>query len=129
MNNLKTTSILPVLILISSGALAYGGGGGGGSSSCAEPKFLQPNPNGEAKVLTEFRFVATDATDPATLAVEINGQKVQPEINKLGNGDYAVRVAPAQPITQPGRVRITINAKGREPSCAGFQPYYVEIKP
>ncbi|MGZ8217568.1 hypothetical protein [Methylomagnum sp.] len=125
MRALIQTAVL-VASLACGGAWAYGGGGG--SSGCEEPKFLQLTPSGTVASLTEFSFIATDKTDAATLVVEVNGQKVTPVIDKQRNGDYAVKVALPQPIDQPGRVRIGISASGRE-GCAGFQPYYLEVKP
>jgi hypothetical protein len=108
------------------GVWAYGGGGGG-SSGCAEPKFFEPNPGGSVSSLAEFGFIASDNTDTSTLTVEINGQKIQPVVNRRRSGDYEVKAVLAQPITQPGKVRIAVNAKSRE-GCFGFQPYLLEIK-
>lgn len=113
--------------LIGSAAWAYGGGGGS-SGGCAEPKFLEPNPKGPVGSLAEFGFIASDNTEIETLAVEINGRKVQPTSTRRRNGDYEVKVAPPQPITQAGKARIAVSGKSRD-GCAGFQPFYVEIKP
>ncbi len=109
-----------------SGVWAYGGGGG--SASCAEPKFFEPNPSGATSLLADFAFIASDNTDVDTLTVEVNGQKIQPAIVKRRSGDFEVKAALPEPITQAGKVRIAINAKSRE-GCWGFQPYFLEIKP
>lgn len=109
------------------GAWAYGGGGGGGSG-CAEPKFFDPNPNGSVSSLAEFGFIASDNTDITTLTIEVNGEKIQPAINKRQSGDYEVKAVLPVPITQAGKARIAVNAKSQE-GCWGFQPYFVAIKP
>jgi hypothetical protein len=117
-----------LLALLTCGNTAWAYGGGGGSSGCEEPKFLQPIPSGTVASLTEFSFIATDQTDAASLVVEVNGQKLTPSIDKQRNGDYAVKVVLPQPIDQPGKVRIGVSAKGKQ-GCAGFQPFYLEVKP
>lgn len=117
-----------LLALLTCGGAAWAYGGGGGSGGCEEPKFLRLTPSGTVASLTEFSFIATDQTDPASLVVEVNGQKIAPGIDRQRNGEYAVKVVLPQPIAQPGRVRIGISAKGKG-GCAGFQPHYLEVKP
>lgn len=108
-----------------SGAWAYGGGG---SSGCAEPKFFEPSASGTVPKLAEFAFIASENTDTTTLTVEINGQKIQPAINKRRSGDFEVKAVFPEPITQAGKTRIAVSAKSRE-GCWGFQPYFLDIKP
>jgi hypothetical protein len=122
-----TLALLATATLASGSAWAYGGGGSS-SSGCAEPKFFEPQPSGTAASLGEFAFVASDNTDPASLAIEVNGEKVPPAIARRRNGDYDVKASLPQPITQPGKVRIGVTAKSND-GCAGFQPWYLEIKP
>lgn len=112
--------------LFANSAWAYGGGGG--SSGCEEPKFLEPNPIGPVTALAEFGFVASDNTEIDSLTVEINGQKIQPAVVKRRNGDFEVKAALPQAITEAGKARIAVAARSRD-GCAGFQAYYVEIKP
>jgi hypothetical protein len=126
MHGLVKSAVL--LVAIASGSVWAYGGGGGGSSGCAEPKFFEPNPSGAVPVLAEFAFIASDNTESDTLTVEINGQSVQPLIDRRRNGDWQVKAVLPQPLTEPGRVRIAVKAKSRD-GCWGFQPYYVEIKP
>lgn len=114
------------LSIFGGGAWAYGGGGGG--SACEEPKFFEPTPTGTVSSLSEFGFVASEITEADSLTVEINGQKIQPAITKRRSGDFEVKAVLPQPITQAGKVRIGINAKGRE-GCSGFQAYFLEVKP
>jgi hypothetical protein len=109
------------------GAWAYGGGGGS-SSGCAEPKFFEPTSSGTVSSLAEFGFIASDNTDIDTLIVEINGQKIQPVINKRRSGDFEIKAVLPQPITQAGKARIAINAKSKE-GCWGFQPYFLDVRP
>lgn len=126
MSKLKR-AIMAAATLAAGSAWAYGGGGGG-SSGCEEPKFLEPKPNGTAASLAEFAFIASDNTDPASLSVEVNGEKLRPAIERRRSGDYEVKASLAKPIAQPGRVRITVAAKSTD-GCAGFQPWYLEIQP
>ena len=127
MHGLAKSAVL-LLIPIASGSVWAYGSGGGGSSGCAEPKFFEPNPAGVVPELAEFAFIASDNTESETLTVEINGQSVQPVIDRRRNGDWLVKAVPPQPLTEPGRVRIAVKAKSRD-GCWGFQPYYVEVKP
>ncbi|HYE33868.1 hypothetical protein [Methylocaldum sp.] len=126
MHSLAKGTVLMACIL-SGSAWAYGGGGGG-SSGCAEPKFFDPKPSGSVPALAEFAFIASDNTDSGTLTVQIDGQAIQPALDRRRNGDWQVKAVLSQPITEPGRVRISVKAKSRD-GCWGFQPYYVEIKP
>ncbi|MGX2031346.1 hypothetical protein [Methylocaldum gracile] len=126
MHGLVKTAVL--LIAIASGSVWAYGGGGGGSSGCAEPKFFEPNPTGAVAALAEFAFVASDNTDSDTLTVEINGQTVQPVLERMRSGDWRVKAVPPQPLTEPGKIRISVKAKSRD-GCWGFQPYAVEVKP
>lgn len=105
------------------------GGGGGGSSGCDDPKFLNPVPanNSSVSVLTEFSFLASD-TDAATLVVQIDGATVPTTINPMRNGDLKVVVHPPAPITRPGKARITAKGMSQD-GCAGFEAFYIEIKP
>lgn len=110
--------------------LAYGGGGGGGGSSCSEATFTDEKPARESTVssLGEFSIVASGNTDLSTLLMQVNGEKVNPVISPKRTGDSLLEVKFAQPITTPGRVRITLKATSKD-GCASFQPIYVEIKP
>lgn len=125
MHTLLRTAVLAASIL---GNAAWAYGGGGGSSGCPEPRFLEPKPAGAVAALGEFGFVASDNTEIDSLTVQINGQKVQPAIVKRRNGDFEVKAALPQPLTAAGKARIAVAAKSRE-GCAGFQAFYVEIKP
>lgn len=118
-----------VLFLLSSAVFAYGGGGGG-SSSCPEPKFYEESPakNAVLPSLEEISLVASDNTDTSTLELEVNGRRLQPEISPRRSGEWVIKLKLPEPITQPGKVRITLVAKSKE-GCSTFHPYYLEIKP
>ena len=107
---------------------AWAYGGGGSSAGCPKPKFMEPTPGGTASALAEFGFVASKNTDIGSLKVEINGNKAEPAITQRRNGDFEVKVVPLQPITEPGKARITVAGKSRE-GCSGFRAFYVQIKP
>jgi hypothetical protein len=106
-----------------------GGGGGGGGSSCAEPKFFPGSPGDGATVasLQEFTFVASDS-EPDSVVVKVDGQPVPAQATPMKNGDLQVAVKLAAPVTKPGKLRITIDAKSKD-GCFGFKPYSIEIKP
>lgn len=113
-------------LLLPASVLGYGGGGG--SSGCAEPKFFEPKPSAAVAALTEFSFVASANTDPATLSVAIGGEKHPVRSERRRNGDYDVKLVLPAPIATPGTLRIGVNAKSVD-GCWGFQPYSVEIRP
>jgi len=110
-------------------ALAYGGGGGGGGSSCSEATFTDEQPARDSSVtsLEGFSIVASSNTDLSTLLMQVNGEKVDPIITPKRTGDSLLEVKFAQPMTAPGRVRITLKATSKD-GCASFQPVYIEIK-
>lgn len=124
MHTIARTGVL-LASLVSGAAWSYGGGGG--SSSCAEPIFYEPSSKPVVSSLSEFAFTISENTDTSSIAVEVNGQKIQPVVRPLGSGDWDVKVVLPQPITQPGKVQIGVDAKSRD-GCWGFKPYYVEIK-
>ena len=127
---LKSSALLFALT-ISPALLAYGGGGGGGGgSSCEEPQFSRASPANNASIpgLSSFSVETSANTDLSTLAIQINGESVQPVITPLRSGDALAEVKLATPITTPGKARITLRARSKE-GCENFQPIYVEIKP
>lgn len=116
------------LVLTSPAVFAYGGGGGG-SSSCSEPKFYDESPakNSSVSSLGEISLVASDNTDTSTLELEVNGKRLQPDVSQLRSGDWQIKAKLPEPVTQSGKVRITLAAKSKD-GCAGFYPYYLEVK-
>jgi hypothetical protein len=107
---------------------AFGYGGGGGSSGCEEPHFFEPKPAGTVASLTEFTFIASDNTEPDTITVNVNGQKIHPEVTQRRSGDYAAKLVLPAPVTTAGTFRLGIDAKSKG-GCWGFKPHAVEIKP
>lgn len=118
--------MLANVLFVGGAAYAYGGGGSG--HGCAEPQFFEAAPTGTVAQLAGFGFIASANTDIDSLTVELNGQKLQPSIVQRRNGDFEIRTVPPQPLTQPGKARIAINARSKE-GCWGFQPYFLDIKP
>lgn len=127
-------NIIPVLSMLVAAAspavLAYGSGGGGGGDSCEEPRFYDESPANHSSlpVFSEFRVLASDNTDLATLDVKVNGEKVQPLITPQRSGSSLIEVKPAAPIATPGQVRINLRARSKQ-GCDNFLPVYLEIKP
>jgi hypothetical protein len=115
------------LSLAPSAAWAYGGGGGG-SASCAEARFYDETParNAQVSALAEIAVVASDNTDIASLDVQVDGKPVKPDVSKLRSGEWAVKARLPEPITRPGKIRLTLAAKSKE-GCETFFPYYVVI--
>lgn len=122
-----TTAIFLTTALSCGGVWAYGGGGGGGAS-CTEPSFLEPNPLGPVAALTGFGFIASDNTEIDTLTVEVGNDKLKPTLTQRRSGDYEVKATLPQPITQPGKVRVAVNARSKE-GCWGSLVRFVEVKP
>lgn len=122
-------SLVLICLLQSPGALAYGGGGSS-SSSCQEPQFYEESPPGNAKIasLNEISLVASANTDTASLELEVNGQRLQPELSQRRSGEWLIKQRLPEAITQAGKVRITLTAKSKD-GCSAFHPYYVEISP
>lgn len=110
-------------------AFAYGGGGSS-SSSCAEPQFYEENPpkNSKLSSLNELSVVASDNTDTASLELEVNGKRLQPELSQRRSGEWLIKQRLPEAITQPGKVRITLAAKSKD-GCSAFHPFYLEIAP
>ena len=121
-------SILAIA-LISPTALAYGGGGSS-SSSCVEPQYYEEVParNSSPASLSEVSLVASANTDTSTLELQINGNKVTPTFTQRRSGEWQIQAKLPAPITQAGKVQITLTAKSKE-GCWGFYPYYLEVKP
>lgn len=124
---LATTCLL--LSLNAAVVWAYGGGSSG-SSSCVEAKFYEESPakNAVLPALEEISLVASDNTDISTLELEVNGKRLQPDISPRRSGEWTIKLKFPEPITQAGRVRITLVAKSKA-GCSTFYPYYLEIKP
>ena len=108
-------------------AWAYGSGGGG-TASCAEAKFYDETPARNAVVpsLSDIALVASDNTEIATLDLQVNGKPVKPETSQRRSGEWDVKAHLPEPITQPGKVRVTLTAKSKE-GCETFLPYYLVI--
>lgn len=108
---------------------AYGGGGGS-TASCPEPKFYDESPakNAVLTSLTELSIVASDNTDPSTLDLQVNGQKLPPELSPMRSGEWLIHAKLPQAIDQAGKVRVTLEAKSKE-GCSTFHPYYLEVSP
>lgn len=128
--NLKSCMAGLFLALTAHTPLLHAYGSGSSSSSCTEPHFYDESPakNAVIQTLSEFSITASDNTDTSTLTMEINGQKVQPAITALRSGERQLRVQLPEPLTQAGKVRITLDAKSKD-GCSTFYPVYLEIKP
>ena len=115
------------LSLTPSSAWAYGSGGGG-AASCAEAKFYDETParNSVVPSLSDIALVASDNTVIATLDLQVNGKPVKPEATQRRSGEWDLKVHLPEPITQTGKVRVTLTAKSKE-GCETFFPYYLVI--
>jgi hypothetical protein len=118
---------LLVLGLRASPAFAYGSGGGG-AASCAEAQFYdeQPARNSTVAAVSEIRLVASDNTEISSLDIKVNGLPVKPEVAQRRSGEWDLTLRLAAPITQPGKVRVTVGASSKE-GCATFLPYSVTV--
>lgn len=108
---------------------AYGSGGGGGTS-CSEAKFYDESPtrNSVLPSVNEIALVASDNTEISTLEFSVNGKPMKPETSQRRSGEWDLKVKLPEPITQSGKVRVTLAAKSKE-GCSAFFPYMLEVKP
>ena len=130
-NRLAPMLLSPILLALTlspSSSWAYGGGGGG-AASCAEAKFYDETParNSALPSLGDIAIVASDNTEIPSLVMQVNGKTIKPEVTQRRSGEWELKAKLPEPITQPGKVRITLSAKSKE-GCATFFPYYLEIK-
>ncbi len=115
------------LALAATSAWGYGGGGGS-AASCSEAKFYDESPvrNSKLASLSDINLVASDNTEIATLDLQVNGESLQPELTQRRSGEWDLKAHLPEPITQAGRVRITVTAKSKE-GCETFFPYYLTV--
>ena len=129
----KTITLLQaplILALLLNSASVWAYGSGGGTASCAEAKFYDESPvrNSELKSVSEIALVASDNTEVSSLELNVNGNPVKPETTQRRSGEWDLKVKLSQPITQPGKVRVTVAAKSKE-GCSTFFPYFLVVKP
>ena len=110
-------------------AFAYGGGSSS-SKRCSEPKFYDevPAKDSVVKSLAEVAIVASDDTDMSTLELDVDGQKLKPEMTQQRSGAWLLRAKLPQALTRVGKVRIALVAKSNN-GCSGYYPYFLEIRP
>ncbi len=132
MNKLSKSSLAPLFLgLVLHGGLGWAyGSSGGGAASCAEAKFYDESParNSVLAAISEIALVASDNTDIASLELNVNGKAVKPEVSQRRSGEWDLKVKLPEPLTQAGKVRVTLAAKSKE-GCSTFFPYQLEIKP
>jgi hypothetical protein len=116
------------LALNSACSWAYGGSGGG-AASCSEAQFYDESParNSVLPSVSEIALVASDNTEIASIELNVNGKPIKPEASQRRSGEWDLKVKLPEPITQAGKVRVTLAAKSKE-GCATFFPYYFEVK-
>ena len=108
---------------------AWGYGSGGvGAASCAEAKFYDETParNPTVPALSDITLVASDNTVIASLDLQVNGKPLKPETTQRRSGEWEVKAHLPEPITQPGKVRVTLTAKSKE-GCETFLPYFLVV--
>jgi hypothetical protein len=116
------------LALNSANTWAYGSGGGG-AASCSEAKFYDESParNSVLPSVSEIALVASDNTEVASLELNVNGKPMKPELSQRRSGEWDIKVKLPEPITQAGKVLVTLAAKSKE-GCSAFFPYRLEVK-
>lgn len=114
------------LSLAPSAVWAYGSGSS--AASCAEAKFYDEMParNSTVPSLSDLAVVASDNTVIASLDWQVNGKPVKPEVSQRRSGEWDLKAHLPEPITQAGKVRITLAAKSKE-GCETFFPYYLVV--
>jgi hypothetical protein len=114
--------------LSQSPAWAYGGGGGS-QSSCTKPYYSNEKPaqNSEVNALAEFSFSASDNTLPGSLVAKVNGQPVPLAVTPQSGSRFSVLGKLPQPITQEGKIQISVYGKSKD-DCDNLFVFYVTVK-
>lgn len=122
--------VLGLAIGLHSGGVAAYGGGGSSSASCSEPQFYEeaPAPGAILGELAEVFVVASGNTDVQTLELEVGSQRLAPAVTARRSGELELRARLPVPIREAGKVRIALTAKSKD-GCAGFHPFFVEVRP
>lgn len=123
---MKTTQLFCILglSLFSTQLLAYGSSSS--SKSCTKPSFSEFNPANNADVAPQsaFSFLASSATNPKSIVVDIKKQPAEITVTPKGSG---YQVSGKLPSGLKGTVaRITISAESPS-NCKGSDGWLIKI--
>ena len=124
---MNTQKLLMALLLMvfSTNASAYGSSSS--KKACKKPKFSQFTPPHLTVVApqSEFSFLASTLTSPASIEVSVKKQSVEVTINKMNNGYSVTGKLPAS--LQGTYARIDIKATGTN-NCKGNDGWLLNIE-
>ncbi len=125
MNIIKLTMVF-ILAVFSTNALSYGSSSSS-KKACKKPKFTQFTPPRLSVVApqSEFSFLASASTNPASIVVSAKKQPVEVTINKTNNGYSVSGNLPAS--LQDTFARVDIKATGTN-SCKANDGWLLNIK-
>ena len=123
---MKTTQFLCLLglSLLSTQIFAYGSSSS--SKSCAKPVFSEFSPVNNAEVAPQsaFSFLASSATNPKSIVVDVKKQAVEITVTPKGQG---FQVSGKLPSGLKGTIaRININAESPS-NCKGNDGWLIKI--
>jgi len=123
--NIFKLMIVFILAVYSTNLLAYGSSSS--KKACAKPKFTQFTPVHLSVVSaqSEFSFLASSLTSPASIKVSVKKQPVEVKINKMNNGYSVTGKLPA--TLQNTYARIDIKATGTN-KCKANDGWLLKIE-
>lgn len=124
MNAIKWLMVF-IFVSLSANALAYGTSSS--TKSCSKPKFNQFSPPHLTAVApeSEFSFLASDLTDPATIEVSVKKEAVAVNIKKMNSGYLVTGKLPAS--LENTHARVDINATGTN-KCKANDGWLLKIE-
>lgn len=123
--NIYKVLIVFILTIFSTNVFAYGSSSS--KKACTQPKFNQFTPPHLSVVAaqSEFSFLASSLTDPASIEVSIKKQPVKVTINKINSGYSVTGKLPVS--LQSTYARVNIKATGTN-KCKGEDGWLLKIQ-
>ncbi len=114
-----------MLVSLSTNALAYGSSSS--KKACAKPRLTQFTPAHLSTVTaqSEFSFLASSTTNPASISVDAKGQAVEIDISKVNKGYSVTGKLPAS--LHSGYARINIEVIGTN-NCKAKEGWLLKIE-
>jgi hypothetical protein len=125
MNYKKLICIL-ALGIISPQVLAYGSSSS--TKACTKPHFSEFSPNDKAEVAPQsaFSFLASSATNPKTIKVDIKKQAIEIKVTPKGQGYQVSGTLPENLKGTSARINITAETLS---NCKGNDGWLIKISP
>lgn len=122
--NYKNLIFIFALGVISPQVLAYGSSSS--TKACTKPHFSEFSPSDKAEVAPQsaFSFLASSATNPKSIKVEIKNQTVEIKVTEKGQGYQVTGTLPGN--LKGTSARININAETLS-KCKGNDGWLIKI--